>query len=68
MIEPGIIISIATIVVGSVVWAVRIEGKVNNHDSLFIEREKLSESRHEAVVARLVRIESKVDKNGNGHA
>jgi hypothetical protein len=39
--------------VGGVVWAIRLEGKVANHDNLFIEREKQSTERQTAATERL---------------
>lgn len=51
-----------------VVWAIRLEGKVNAHSQLFEEREKQSEARivadaerHEELKDHLVRIEGKLD-------
>lgn len=54
---------------GGVVWAIRLEGKVSEHDQLFAEREKQSSERQKAAAdrheelknelkERLVRIES----------
>lgn len=64
VLEPGILISAILAGIGGVVWAVRIEGKVNAHTALFDEREKLAESRFESVERRLIRIEAKLDRNG----
>lgn len=62
VLEPGILISAILAGIGGVVWAVRIEGKVNAHTSLFDEREKLAESRHNQLKDRLIRIEEKIDR------
>lgn len=48
--------------VGGVVWAVRLEGRVNTQDKLFIEREKQSIERHGDLKDRLERIEAGIDK------
>lgn len=62
MLEPGMLWSMAMFGMGVVVWAVRIEGRVNGHERLFEEREKLSEARHAEISSRLIRIESKLDR------
>lgn len=62
VLEPGILISAILAGIGGVVWAVRIEGKVNAHTALFDEREKLAESRHDQLKERLIRIEEKIDR------
>ena len=61
MIEPGIVLTAALTVVGAVVWAVRVEGRVNGHDRLFIEREKHVDTRHAELQTRLERIEQTLD-------
>ena len=35
------------------VWAIRQEGRINAHDQLFVEREKLASERHEEVLDEL---------------
>lgn len=69
MIEPGLIVTVSLTLVGAVVWAVRIEGRVNGHQTLFEEREKQFEDRHQEIQSRLIRIEQKLDREGqvNGH-
>lgn len=47
--------------VAGIVWGVRLEGKVNEHTSLFGERKQQQDERHEDLKARLERIESKLD-------
>lgn len=66
MVEPGLIATVSLALVGAVVWAVRIEGRVNGHQTLFEEREKQFEDRHQELQARLIRIEQKLDRE-NGH-
>lgn len=60
--EPGFLLSGAAALVGAVVWAVRIEGRVNGHQTLFSEREKDTDRRYTEIERRLVRIEEKLDK------
>lgn len=62
MVEPGLIASLSIAALGGVVWAVRIEGRVNGHQTLFEEREKQFEDRHGEIQARLIRIENKLDR------
>ncbi len=55
-------------VVTGIVWAVRQEGRINQHATLFDERDKLSDSRHDELMRRLERIERKLDtSNGKPH-
>jgi hypothetical protein len=65
--------------IGGIVWAIRLEGKVSQHDQLFTERKAQSDERQEAAAARheelkqelkerLVRIESKLDTIAYGAA
>ena len=69
MLEPGIFVTLGLSAIGALVWAVRVEGRVNGHDKLFIERDKLEDEReknlgerHEELSRRLARIENKIDK------
>ena len=54
-----------------IVWAVRLEGRVNSHDTLFVERQSQQVERDSDIKNRLVRIENKLDgvkltpNNGN---
>ena len=45
-----------------VVWLIRLEGRVADHDMLFREREKLTDERHDELKERLTRIEVKLDQ------
>lgn len=55
------LMSLGTVVVGGIVWAVRLEGRINVHDTLLRERKDQQDERWEEVKARLERIESKLD-------
>ena len=76
MFEPAILLGAVTILVSGIVWAVRVEGRVNGHDRLFEERDKLHAERdknllerHDELSRRLERIEQKIDQGfGNGKA
>jgi len=75
MIEYISLASVATAGVTGLVWAIRLEGKVNTHEQLFAEREKQRIERSEAdtdkhndLKDRLVRIEGKLDAIAYGSA
>jgi len=55
-IDPGTMLAGAALIVGGVVWLVRLEGRVN-----------LNDSRHDDITNRLIRIENKIDRNGTTH-
>jgi len=48
-------------IIGAVVWGVRQEGRINGHDTLFVEREKQQAARDDEIIRRLERIERKQD-------
>jgi len=48
-------------IVATVVWGVRQEGRINGHDTLFVEREKQQAARDDEIIRRLERIERKQD-------
>lgn len=60
MVDP-ILLSATLASVAGGVWLIRLEGRINGHDTLFTEREKLVDVQHQALVERLVRIETKLD-------
>ena len=75
MIEYISLASVATAGITGLVWAIRLEGKVNAHEQLFVEREKQAlakneadSDRHDELKDRLVRIESKLDSLAYGTA
>ena len=79
MFDIGILIAAITALIGGVVWAIRLEGLVKQHDQLFIERKDQSDERQKAssdrldelkseLKERLVRIESKLDTIAYGAA
>lgn len=45
-----------------IIWAIRQEGRINGHDTLFVERQKTADDRHGETKGALVRIEQKIDK------
>jgi len=55
-IDPGAILTGIVLIVGAIVWLVRLEGRVN-----------LNDSRHEDVTNRLIRIEAKLDRSNGIH-
>lgn len=51
-------------VITGIVWAVRQEGRINQHTTLFEQKDKQLDERHEELLRRLERIERKLDSNG----
>lgn len=75
IIGPGELTFAIGLGLGATVWAVRVEGRVNEHTTLFSEREKFTareaaeikrvvDDRHEDVKIQLNRIEDKMDEQG----
>jgi hypothetical protein len=63
----GVMFSMFMTTLTGTVWAIRQEGRINSHDRLFDEREKLSKERHEDTTRRLERIERKLDAQNGKH-
>ena len=66
--EIATLATLALACISGIVWTIRLEGKVNEHDQLFVEREKQTKARNDADSERLqdlkdhlIRIESKLD-------
>ena len=57
----SIFLPVITAIVTVTSWNVKLQGRVNEHDRLFEEREKQSNERHDDLKERLVRIEHKLD-------
>jgi hypothetical protein len=49
---------------GTIIWGIRLEGRVDKNEILYTEREKYADERHEDVTERLSRIEQKLDALG----
>jgi hypothetical protein len=73
MLEQGTALTVALAMVGGVVWLVRLEGRINNHDATHAEhvsrhtqiREEI-ERRHHELRADIVYIRERIDKALNG--
>ena len=63
MFELGALLALGLAAIGAVVEVVRLEGRINSHDTLFGEREKLTDAHHTELTAWLVRIEAKLDES-----
>ena len=61
-ISLGVLVPLISSIVGVTSWNVSLQGRVNGHDALLIEREKQADDRHTDVKDRLVRIEQKMDR------
>lgn len=69
MVDSSTFTTLVFAAVATIGWGIRQEGRINGHDKLFEEREKLAESRleeaqerHADMKAQLVRMESKLDR------
>lgn len=60
-VEPTMWLSLFVGAVGIIVWAIRVEGRVNAVDKALFAFDKLIEERDERVKERLTRIEAKID-------
>lgn len=58
----GSVFTVGTALVGITSWNVKLQGRVNGHDTLFEERKVQADERHDDVKERLVRIERKLDR------
>lgn len=74
MIDIAAFLGLGTVLTGVTIWSIRQEGRINEHDRIFDEREKQNKAqqeraseRHEDVKARLSRIESKLDNLNGRH-
>ena len=61
--DYGILLALVFAGIGAVVEVVRLEGRLNGHDTLFVEREKLTDAQHSDLTDRLERIERKLDES-----
>ena len=61
MFEPGVLLSIGVILIGAIVWAVRVEGRVNTLESMHNDLKELFDSKLNDIKDRLVRIEKSIN-------
>lgn len=54
--------------VGGIIEFVRLEGRVNTHHQLFVEREKQAHERHQELMRRLSQIEAKIDQSNGARS
>jgi hypothetical protein len=66
--EIGMFVTLATACASGIIWAIRLEGKVSEHDQLFQERKEQAKVQNDASTGRLddlkdhlIRIENKLD-------
>lgn len=52
MFNIGVYITAITAYISGIIWAIRLEGKVSQHDQLFAERKAQSDERQVAALAR----------------
>jgi len=57
-----VVMWVAMPVLGGVIWFLRLEGRVNAHESSCVERQKKLDERYEQANRRLDSIDSKLDR------
>lgn len=61
MIDPGFTIPVGLSCLGGLIWAIRLEGRVNGQELIQAERNRTANERHEEVLKRFDRLEGKID-------
>ena len=61
MFEPGVLLGIAVMLIGAIVWTVRVEGRVNTLESMHNDLKELFDSKLNDIKDRLVRIEKSIN-------
>lgn len=68
LMELATVLAAGSAIIGGVVWLVRLEGRVDGHQTLFDEREKqfdtlarTGDDRHQEVKTHLLHIEERLD-------
>ena len=61
MFEQSIILGVSVIIIGAIVWTVRVEGRVNTLESMHNDLKELFDSKLNDIKDRLVRIEKSIN-------
>lgn len=59
------LISLAGIPIGAVVWFVRLEGRVKQHDLLFVERQANDKERYETLLREISSLRTLIERRVN---
>jgi hypothetical protein len=60
--EPGVLLAGGSVVVGAIVWLVRLEGRIAGHDHEHLQHQ----ARHDEMRADLAYIRDRIDRALNG--
>jgi hypothetical protein len=58
---PAELVATVSLVVGSIVWLIRLEGRVNTHEAICAERYRQLREQHVEALDEMRQIESKLD-------
>lgn len=62
MVDIGTGISLATVLIGGVVWGIRLEGRVNGQKDLAEQKGTYQEQRFDAIDKRFDKLDDKLDR------
>lgn len=60
-VSAGVLMSVITGAIGTVVWLVRMEGRLNTHEAICAERYRRLEERHTEGLDRMRSMDAKLD-------
>jgi|TARA_R110000823_G_scaffold66883_2_gene156224 hypothetical protein len=58
---PSELVAVVSLVIGSVVWLIRLEGRVNTHEAICSERYKQLQDRHAETLDEMRSMDAKLD-------
>lgn len=58
---PSELVAVVSLVIGSVVWLIRLEGRVNTHEAICSERYKQLQDRHAETLDEMRSMDTKLD-------
>ena len=58
---PAVLVATVSLVVGSIVWLIRLEGRVNTHEAICAERYQQLRQQHVEGLEEMRLIETKLD-------
>ena len=58
---PSELVAVVSLVIGSVVWLIRLEGRVNTHEAICSERYQQLQDRHAETLDEMRSMDAKLD-------
>ena len=58
---PSELVAVVSLVIGSVVWLIRLEGRVNTHEAICSERYQQLQDRHVETLDEMRSMDAKLD-------